>query len=167
MAESVKTERKIIKVAGRLREIVTVRDARGRIVHSMMRPVMLKFYPRDVMQVLVGASILAIPVAFTEETWNLGASLPLANILGLLALSVIFISSFVYYNYYRGEMRKNWTEFSKRVFTTYLFSFLVVAIILTLIERAPWQTDIMIAFSRAIIVSFPASMSAAVADIIK
>ncbi len=167
MPENVKTERKIIKVAGRLREIVTIRDTGGKIVHSMMRPVMLKFYPRDAMQVIVGASILAVPVAFTEETWKLGESLPLMNIIGLLLLSIIFISSFVYYNYYRGEMRKHWNEFAKRVFTTYFFSFVVVAIILTLIERAPWSSDIMIALSRAIIVSFPASMSAAVADIIK
>ena len=167
MAEKLKTRRQIIRVAGRLRELVTITDTKGKILHRIINPFMLKFYPRDVMQIIVGASILAIPVAFTEETWKLGESLPFNNIIGLLVLSVLFIGAFVYYNYYRGEMKRHWQEFLKRVTTTYLVSFFVVAILLTLIERAPWYTDYITALSRTIIVSFPASMSAAVADMIK
>jgi uncharacterized membrane protein len=79
----------------------------------------------------------------------------------------VFICSFVYYNYYRGSMGSHWAEFLKRVASTYIISFLLVAVLLTLIERAPWQSDLMLAFSRTVIVSFPASMSAAVADMIK
>jgi len=154
-------------VAGKLRELVTITDAKGKILHRIINPVMVKFYPRDVMQIIVGASILAIPVAFTEETWELGISLPIYNILGLLTLSLLFISAFVYYNYYRNKMKDNWKEFTMRVTTTYLVSFLVVAILLTIIERAPWNTNFIVAFSRTVIVSFPASMSASVADMIR
>jgi uncharacterized membrane protein len=162
-----RTRRELIHVAGKLKEIITVTDEKGRILHKLINPVMVKFYARDVMQIIVGASILAIPVAFTEETWNLGASLPFANIIGLMLLSFIFISTFVFYNYYRDRLKEHRIEFVKRVFTTYLVSFLVVAVLLTIIERAPWNTNFMVAFSRTVIVSFPASMSGAVADMLK
>jgi uncharacterized membrane protein len=116
---------------------------------------------------MVGASILAIPVGFTEETWRLGETLPLANVIGFMILSVVFVAIFVYYNYYRSNLRQHHGEFIKRVVSTYVFSFLVVALILTLIQRTPWNTDIILAFKRTIIVAFPASMSAAVADMIR
>ncbi len=167
MAGKLKTVREIIHVAGKPRELITVTDQKGKILHRMMRPIMLNFYPRDVMQVIVGASILAIPVAFTEETWKLGETLPLQNILGLMLLSIIFISSFVYYNYYRGSMKSHGTEFIKRVSTTYLVSFFVVALLLVLIERAPFDSNFPVAFARTVIVTFPASMSGSVADMIK
>ncbi len=125
------------------------------------------FYPRDVLQVIVGASILAIPVGYTEETWHLGETLPLPNVLGFLIISILFIAAFTYYNYYRHSFRKHQNEFYKRVVVTYIFSFIIVAIILTLIQKAPWQMDYLLAFKRVIIVSFPASMSAAIADIVK
>jgi len=90
MAVRVRTKQEMVRVAGKLKELVTITDERGKILHRVLNPVMVKFYSRDVMQIIVGASILAIPVAFTEETWNLGASLPFMNIIGLLLLSVLF-----------------------------------------------------------------------------
>jgi uncharacterized membrane protein len=167
MLNPLNTTKEIIKVAGRLREIVTIRDEKGNILEKIVSPLMIEFRARDIMQVIVGASILAIPVSFTEETWNLGTTLPLRNVLGIFFLSVFFIAIFVYYNYYRDNMKGNWTEFIKRVISTYVFSFVIVAVILTLIERAPWQSDWILAMKRIILVSFPAAMSAAVADMIK
>jgi uncharacterized membrane protein len=167
MKDGLRSIRKIVSLHGRQNEIITITDSRGNILHRIVRPVAAKFYPRDLMQVIVGASILAIPVAFTEETWRLGETLPLSNIMGLMLLSVAFISAFVYYNYYRNRLAEHRTEFAKRVATTYLISFLVVALLLTLIDKAPWASSATIAFSRTAIVSFPASMSAAVADMIK
>jgi uncharacterized membrane protein len=162
-----KTDQEIVRVAGRLKEITTIRDEAGNILHKIISPLMIEFYPRDVFQVIVGASILAVPVGFTEETWQLGGSLPLANILGLLFLSILFISLFVYHNYYRRRFGTHKKEFFKRVISTYFFSFLIVALILTLIQRAPWNLDWVLALKRVIVVSFPAAMSAAVADTIK
>ena len=162
-----KAKKEIFKIYGKSRELITITDDKGNVLKRFVNPITAKFYPRDFMQVMVGASILAVPVAFTEETWNLGESLPILNIFGLMLLSIIFISAFVYYNYYRGKMKENRKEFVKRVFTTYFMSFLVVTLILTLIERAPWSNDLILAFSRTVIVTFPASMSASVADIVK
>lgn len=52
------------------------------------------FNLEDASQVLVGAFALAVPISFSEEAWRLGESLPMANLLMLLSLSVIFLSFF-------------------------------------------------------------------------
>jgi uncharacterized membrane protein len=127
----------------------------------------LEFRSQDVLQIIIGASILSIPVGFTEETWALGESLPLANVLGFLVLSLLFISIFTYYHYYKNKFKENFSEFFKRVISTYLISFLIVALVLTLIQRTPWTTDWLLAIKRTIIVAFPASMSASIADTLK
>jgi uncharacterized membrane protein len=162
-----KTKKEYVRMAGKLGEMITVSDEKGNVLDKIFSPLMIEFHPRDVMQVIVGASILAIPVSFTEEVWSLGVNLPLRNVVGILLLSIFFISSFIYYNYYRGNLQGNTVQFFKRAISTYLFSFLTVAILLTLIERAPWGVDWILAVKRIILVSFPASMSAAVADMIK
>ena len=161
------TKKEVIRINGKLKEVITVLDKTGKILHKTVTPLMVEFYPRDIMQVIVGATILAIPVAFTQETWDLGLSLPLLNVIGVLVLALLFISVFVYYNFYRGHFKGQSDEFVKRVAATYFFSFFVVAILMTLIQRAPWTTDWLLAFKRCILVTFPASMSAAVADMIK
>ncbi len=126
------------------------------------------FHLKDVLQVVVGAAILATPVGFTQEVWELGQTLALQNIIGFLILSLLFIGGFVNYNYYRHvPVGKHKTGFMKRVLSTYVVSFIVAAVFLTLIEKAPWGIDFVLAFNRTVLVAFPASMSAAVADIIK
>ena len=148
-------------------KVVTIYDETGKILHKLIDPLRLKFKARDVIQVMVGASILAIPVGLTEETWKLGETLPLKNVIAFMVLSVLFISIFVFYNYYKNNIKEHYKEFLKRVLSTYLISLLVVAVILTLIQVAPWNTNWILAFKRTIIVAFPASMSAAIADMIK
>ena len=167
MAQKLKTKKQVIRVAGKLKEVVTVHDEKGNLLHKIISPLMVEFYPRDFVQVIVGASILAIPVGFTQEVWDLGTTLPSSHVYGLGVLSILFISFFVYYNFYRGHLKEHWDEFLKRVLTTYILALLVVALILTLIQVTPWWTDWILALKRVILVSFPASMSAAVADMIK
>ena len=163
-----KAETKILRINGRLREVITVLDEKGKVIHRFLNPVQLEFYIGDLIQVIVGASILAVPVAFTEETWTLGTTLPLASVLVLLLFSLLFISIFVYYNYYKHHgILGYYDEFFKRVISTYLASFLVVSLILFVIQKAPWSVDWAVALKRTIIVAFPASMSAAVADVMK
>jgi uncharacterized membrane protein len=156
-----------VKIGEKLKEVVTFLDQAGKPLYKHISPLMLEFRLRDIVQVIVGASILAIPVGFTEETWTLGANLPLLNIFGFFLLSLLFISCFVFYTYYRAHIKSYYVEFFKRVFFTYFFSFLVVAVVLMLIQKAPWSTDFMLALKRVVLVAFPASMSAAVADMVK
>ncbi len=155
------------RVGGYLHRVVPVVDSAGKVLNYALNPLMVEFRPRDLMQVIVGASILAVPVAFTEETWNLGATLPLSNVVGLSALSLLFIALFVYFNFYRFAFRGQSVEYCKRVISIYIFSLLVVGLILTLIQKCPWGSDSVLALKRILIVAFPASMSAAVSDTIK
>ncbi len=46
----------------------------------------------DIMQILIGAAVLSVPVGFTEETWKLGENLPFPNVLGLVVLAWVFIA---------------------------------------------------------------------------
>jgi uncharacterized membrane protein len=145
---------------------VRIHDSEGNLMDKIIYP--LKLELRDIVTQIIGASILAIPVGFTEETWKIGESIPSLNALAFVILSLAFISIFIYYNYYKHYKIKNkYKELIKRTISTYLVSILIVAIILSLIGVAPWNSDFAIAFKRTIIVAFPASMSAAIADIIK
>ena len=160
-------DEKIRRVGGYLHRVIPIKDATGKVLDYTLKPLMIEFRPRDVMQVVVGASLLSIPVAFTEETWVLGQELPLANVVGLSALSLLFIGLFVYYNFYRFTFKGHVVEFVKRIAGIYLISLLIVAGLLTIIGKCPWGVDTLTAVKRILIVAFPASMSAAVSDAIK
>ena len=141
------------------------------MVNEIIQPIRSEFENRDIFQVIIGAALLAVPVGFTEETWRLGEILPLTNIFILMALTVIFISAFAYTHYHKGRMDKDPKHHAKhfisRVFFTYLFSFMVVAFLLSIIQVAPWTTDFAIAFKRTVVVAFPCSMGAAISDVLK
>lgn len=155
------------RVGGYLHRVIPILDEAGNVISHALKPFMVEFHPRDVMQVIVGASILAVPVAFTEETWKLGQELPLLNVITLSSISFCFISLFVYFNLYRHNLKDHLFEYIKRVFFTYVLSLMVVGLLLTIIERCPWTTDPVIAIKRILIVAFPASMSAALSDVLK
>ncbi len=138
------------------------------ILKKISDPLFHEFHLKDVLQVIIGASILAIPVGFQDETWILGEILPILNILGFILLSLLFISLFTYYHYHKEHgLRKYHKHFTKRVVLTYILTFFVVAILLTLIQKAPWQTDLVLTLKRIALVTFPASMSGTIADAIK
>jgi len=165
--EDKKPETTVHRIGGYLHRVVPILDEAGQVLHHAFIPLMVEFRPRDLMQIIVGASILAVPVAFTEETWNLGAQLPLPNVLGLSSLSLVFIALFVYFNFYRFSFKGHVFKYCKRVAAIYLFSLFVVALLLTIIQKCPWGTDNLLALKRILIVAFPASMSAAVSDTLK
>ncbi len=165
--EEHKEEVKVKRINGYLHRFTPVFDKAGKLLSYAVSPVMVEFRPRDLMQVIVGASILAVPVTFTEEAWKLGENLPMLNVVLLSILSVLFIGMFVYFNFYRYMLKNHVFEYAKRVFSIYFFSLLVVGILLTIIQKCPWQTDLPVAIKRILIITFPSSMSAAVSDTIK
>lgn len=162
-----KTEIIIKRIGGYLHRVIPIKDSAGKVLNYTLSPLMVEFHPRDLMQIIVGASILAVPVAFTEETWTLGRELPLANVLLLSFFSIIFISLFVYSNFYRFAFKGHVFSYIKRILSIYFFSLIIVGLILTIIQRCPWGVDNILAIKRMLIVAFPASMSAAISDTIK
>jgi len=160
-------ETTIKRIGGYLHRIVPIADKSGEIISYALKPLMLEFKTRDIMQVLVGASLLAIPVSLTEEAWQLGELLPNTNIAAIAFISLALISVFVYFNFYKVTLKGYVLDFIKRVIGTYLISLIVVAVILTIIQKCPWGVDNALAIKRIIIVAFPAAMSGTLSDTIK
>lgn len=156
----------IRRLSGRLHRVQPILDAAGKVIHYAVSPLRVELRRRDIMQIIAGSAVLSVPVAFTEETWGLGETLPLFNVLLLGVISILFISTYVYFNFYRDLFRKYVIQFFKRVLAIYLISLALVSLLLTIIQAAPWSTDFMLALKRSIIVSFPASMSATISDAI-
>jgi uncharacterized membrane protein len=152
---------------GYLHRVIPIFDKSGKIVQRVVKPLMVEFRIRDMMQTVVGASILAIPAAYTEEAWNLGRDLPVANISAIALISILFIATFVFFNFYKSYIAEFQAQFVIRVITTYAVSFVVVAILLTVIGQCPWGTDNALALKRIVVVAFPASMSATITDALK
>jgi uncharacterized membrane protein len=134
---------------------------------KIMEPIKTRFGIKNIMQAIVGAVILAIPIGFTEETWRLGETLPLWNVILLLFLSIAFIGLFAYRNFSRNVPNFYWYDLAKRILWNYVIAFLVVAVLLSIIQRAPWSGDFILALKRTIIVAFPASLSATIAGNLK
>ncbi|TXG35776.1 DUF2391 family protein [Seonamhaeicola maritimus] len=160
-------ETTIKRIGGYLHRVVPIADKSGEIISYALKPLMLEFKPRDIMQVIIGSAILAIPVSLTEEAWNLGETLPISNVSMIAAISLVLISVFVYFNFYKVTLKGYVTDFIKRIIGTYIISLLVVALILTLIDKCPWRIDNLLAIKRIIIVAFPAAMSGTLSDTIK
>ena len=160
-------ETTIERIGGYLHRVVPIADKSGEIISYALKPLMLEFKPRDIMQVIIGSALLALPVALTEEAWNLGISLPSINVSIIALLSLSLISVFVYFNFYKVTLKGYVFEFIKRVIGTYLISLLVVATFLTIIQKCPWGIDNLLAIKRIIIVAFPAAMSGTLSDTIK
>jgi uncharacterized membrane protein len=160
-------ETTIKRIGGYLHRVVPIADKSGEIISYALKPLMLEFKPRDIMQVIIGSALLAIPVSLTEEAWNLGETLPISNIFLIALISLVLISVFVYFNFYKVTLKGYVIDFIKRIYGTYLISLLVVASILTLIDKCPWGIDNVLAIKRIIIVAFPAAMSGTLSDVIK
>ncbi|WP_282036116.1 DUF2391 family protein [Saccharicrinis aurantiacus] len=168
MEERVEVKQTTIKrINGYLHRIIPIADTSGKIINYAIKPLMVEFKPRDIIQVVIGSSLLAIPVSLTEEAWNLGTTLPNVNIILIALLSMLLISIFVFFNFYRNNFKGFKFSFLKRTIGTYLISLIVVSVILTIIEKCPWSTDHILAIKRIIIVAFPASLSGTLSDMIK
>ena len=71
----------------------------------------------DIMQVVVGASALAVPVAFSEESWNLGKSLPVYNILFIVILSLLFINLYSFHSIFQQNIRSRYPRLFSALFS--------------------------------------------------
>ncbi len=157
----------IKRIGGHLHKVIPILDSKGKFVQNVLLPFPVEFKLRDLLQVIAGASILMVPVAFTEEVWVLSEQLPMKNIMTLVFISLFIISIFVYYNFYSAGLKGHVIDYMKRVFITYGASLMIVAIFLSIINKCPWSADNFLAIKRIILVGFPASMSGTISDAMK
>ncbi|MCA1796547.1 MAG: DUF2391 family protein, partial [Geobacteraceae bacterium] len=118
----------------------------------------------DAAQVAIGAFALAVPVAFSEEAWRLGETLPLQNLLLVFVLSLFFLGLFAYGSVFQARIAHRLPVFLWRIVIAYLLAALVVALVLLALDKLPLFTHTAIAFKRLVIITMPASMGAIVVD---
>ena len=118
----------------------------------------------DIMQVVVGASALSVPVAFSEESWNLGRTLPLPNVVLLVVLSLLFINIYSFLSIFQGKVRHRLIAFLSRTFVDYFITLVIVMIVLLALNHMPLIAEPVVAIKRIFILAFPASMGAVVVD---
>lgn len=166
--EDVRVEDNILKTPKGLYRIKT-HLSKGNKLIATLHPLHFKFETRDLAQIFIGSIVLASPFIVTGEVWELGAQMSTISAILYLVLSLFALSILLYYWRYQkvtfhGHIVKR--ELIKRLVVTYLLAFTTVAILLTLLDKAPWNTDAAIAMKRVIIVSLPACLGGAAIDFI-
>ncbi len=124
----------------------------------------LSFNLEDASQVTIGAFALAVPVSFSEEAWKLGETLPLINLFFIFILSVFFLSIFAYESVFQANIKYRISVFISRIVIAYVMAALVVALVLSSLDKFPLITEPAIAFKRLIVITMPASMGAIIVD---
>jgi uncharacterized membrane protein len=162
-----KIETEVKRINGYLKEVVTFIDSSGKPVSQIINPLMTELKPRDILQIFVGAFLVASPLAFTEEIWQLSISLKKINAFALGAISFITSALFIYFNTYRYKIKGNVIEYIKRVFATYLISLSSIILILSLIDKFPVFETPYIAIKRVLIIGFPTVFAAVISDNLK
>ena len=159
------SKRELVRIWKHLNEIILIKDATGNLLHKVVKPVMIEFYSRDVIQVIVWATLLAVPMAFSGEVWDLGETISLGSTWIIVGISLLFMWLFFYYNFCRNHFGSYWIGFVKRILVTYIITLLVCFLFLYLVDKANFGD--LVSFKRTVLVALPASMSASVADMIK
>ncbi|ARM30936.1 DUF2391 family protein [Prosthecochloris sp. HL-130-GSB] len=118
----------------------------------------------DIGQVIIGAAALSVPIAFSDESWHFGQTLPFPNLLLVFLLSLGFIMLFAYQSIFQGRLAGRYSIFLFRSVLDYLITLVVVAIVLLALDRFPLLEDPLVALKRTIVIAFPASMGAVVVD---
>lgn len=123
-----------------------------------------EFVLRDVLEIAMGACMLILPLAFTEEAWDLGEQIPLLNALLFALVAYLIIAVFIYFQAYGGILEGHRNEFWRRVGSTYAITLVVAALTLAGIEKLPLMSDFLVALKRTILVSLPGCFFATAFD---
>lgn len=147
------------------------REAKNKFLARVVGPTVVEFDIHDLIQIIIGASIIAVPIIFSQQSWNFVDVLPLLNTFIVLGLTVFFIAIFTYFHYHKENLRANPRyhigKLIKRVVGTYVLSFIIVAIILSVIQVISLNAELISSFKRIVVITFPSAMGAAISDKIK
>ena len=119
---------------------------------------------RDLSEIIIGSLVLAIPVALTEEVWNLSSEISLLRALVISAGSLVCISFFVRTTYFHETTFTSSKQVAARALTVYFLTLFVSAAILYAFGKLPLTSEFLVAIKRTIIVGFPASFAATAVD---
>ncbi|MDA3902870.1 MAG: DUF2391 family protein [Desulfuromusa sp.] len=118
----------------------------------------------DIAQIIIGASVLAVPISFSEEAWTSAINLPLPNLFLVFLLSIGFLALYAYQSLFQASIKYRMFIFIFRVVLAYLLTAIVVGVVLLALDKLPLLTEPIVAIKRIILVAMPASMGAIVVD---
>lgn len=124
----------------------------------------LYFNSEDASQIAIGAFAMSMPIAFTQEAWQMAERLPLLNLLFLCSLSLIFLTLYTYYSLFQGNVAHRIASYLIRIVTAYIITLVVVACVLFALDKFPLFYDPVIALKRLVIIAMPASLGAIIVD---
>lgn len=128
-----------------------------------MKKIFGKLNFEDVSQIVIGAAVMATPIAFSEELWKFGETLPGLNIILLIFLSIIIQTFYTFFSIFQG-VEKSYSKIIFRVALNYTLTFITVALILFVLNRFSFSSEDLIGIKRIIILCFPASLGAVIVD---
>ena len=140
-----------------------VTDDKGNRIATVTGPLKVEFRLEDFGQILADACVMALPVALTEEEWNLGETLSSGRTLLILSFSVFALAGFIWGLFYGNRIVEFRGHFFKRAISAYVVTFLVALLLLFLFDKAPMD-DLRVTFTRTILVAFPAAFAATAVD---
>ena len=132
-------------------------------VREMSEKFDLKVKLEDISQLSIGATALAIPVAMTEDTWNLSKELPWLNTISIFVVTLLVIGFYVHFKYVTKSTDSFSWHFFVRVLVAYAITAIASATVLFLFQRLPLD-DPQIAITRIVLVTFPAGFVATIVD---
>jgi uncharacterized membrane protein len=107
---------------------------------------------------------LSVPIAFSQEAWDLAASLPMGNLLLVVGLSLGFIALYAYQSVFQARIRSRILVFLLRIILAYTLTLVVVSIVLLALDKWPLLTEPYLALKRTLLIAMPASMGAIIVD---
>lgn len=158
-----KTTSEIHHIDGRPHLIHHVQDEEGNPVATVSGPLKVEFHLEDFMQLIAGASIMALPVAMGSDVWSLGTELSAGRALTIFTLSILTLGAFIWALFYGKRINEYRGHFVRRVVSAYLVTFLIAFLLLFLFDKAPLD-DLQVTLTRTILVAFPASFAATAVD---
>jgi uncharacterized membrane protein len=118
----------------------------------------------DIAQIVIGASVLAVPISFSEEAWVSAIDLPLPNLLLVFLLSLGFLALYAYQSLFQASVKNRRFVFVFRILLAYLLTAVVVGVVLLALDKLPLFSEPVIALKRIVLIAMPASMGAIVVD---
>ncbi|MDF0534134.1 DUF2391 family protein [Shewanella sp. A32] len=122
------------------------------------------FNSEDLGQISIGAFALSVPIAFSQEAWDLAAALPLGNMILVVLLSLGFIALFAYQSVFQARIRTRIAVFLLRIVLAYTLTLIIVSIVLLALDKWPLMSEPYLALKRTLLIAMPASMGAIIVD---
>lgn len=124
----------------------------------------MNFDKEDLCQIMIGAFALAMPIAFTQEAWEIARNLPIINLCLLFLMSLFFLAIYTRYSVFGGDIAGRKTSVVYRIVIAYFISLGVVATLLIAINKFPLFSEPFLALKRLVLIGMPASLGGIIVD---